>query len=113
LLKSEEYNISSEKGAMEDENSFIRKQFLWVFNILVESDQGPGPGKQAKKLEDEGWIICNCFKHILIKMNSEVANSRDDQDQDWDYHVGCRETASEAVDLNKLSGRLYVGVLVY
>jgi hypothetical protein len=28
LLKSEEYNISSEKGAMEDENSFIRKQFL-------------------------------------------------------------------------------------
>ena len=42
---------------MEDENLFVRKQFIRVLDILVESDKGTNPRKHAKSLKDKVRVI--------------------------------------------------------
>ena len=63
---------------MEDENAFVRKEFLCVFNILVESYQSPGPRKEASNLKDKVWITCDYNQHILAKIKSEAVRNSDE-----------------------------------
>ena len=46
--------ICGELEVMDFENAFVRKEFIRVFDILVESNQSTGSRKQASNLEDYG-----------------------------------------------------------
>ena len=49
LSKGVENQVGSEQGAVKNKNAFVRMKCPWVFDILVEFDEGQSPRKHAPK----------------------------------------------------------------